>query len=171
MPRPQLTIRVEGSWSVTDFRKMLGAFETLYHVLALPVIIDEELRRLREEIPPPFWQEFFFRMRPPKRWLLTYPFVPWLPPLTRVLREMPRILGHERGMVISAIRMESPGDIKIDLGLAEVVKELRELLKRNLGYSEEEIRKAITKGDGALNQLLGFTRDQKLLLANTEIAE
>lgn len=83
-------------------------------------------------------------------------------------------------------------DIKVDLGRAEVAKELREwtrwltngrtadkldILERKVrilkevGYSEDEIRRAMSKGDVALDRLLGLAKEGKLLIERTLFLE
>lgn len=80
----------------------------------------------------------------------------------------------------------------MDLGLAEVAKELREwtrwltngrkvdkleILERKVrilkevGYSEGEIRRAMSKGDVALDRLLGLAKEGKLLIERTLFLE
>lgn len=190
MANVQLQIGLSGNYSVLEFRELLSAVETLYNLAALPIVVSEFVAVARNRLPIEAWQRLF--RRGPAEWFLEYPFAPWLPPLSRILREMPRVLGPDRVMMIKSIHLESPGDIKIDLGLAEVAKELREWFRwltdgrttdrlenlerkiqilREVGYSEEEIRKAMLKGDAALDRLLGFARQKKLLLEKTSIIE
>lgn len=108
------------------------------------------------------------------------------------MRAMPDILGPERGLTIRVIHLESPGEIKVDLGVAEVVKEIKELIRwladgrtadkleilerkvgllRQLGYSNEEIRRLIQKGERELDILLGLVRDKKLIPKESTVTE
>jgi hypothetical protein len=190
MPRTQLQLEVGADYSVPEFIELFQALETLYNLAALPIVVAEIAAAARNQLQPPFWQTPL----PPNdvRWLLEYPFAPRLRPLSRLIREMPRVLGPERLMRIRSIHLESPGDIKVDLGLAEVAKELREwtrwltngrttdkleILERKVrilkevGYSEDEIRRAMSKGDVALDRLLGLAKEGKLLIEKTLFLE
>jgi len=190
MPRTQLQLEVGADYSVPEFIELFRALETLYNLAALPIVVGEIAAAVRNQLPPTFWQAQW--PHNDARWLLEYPLAPWLRPLSRLVREMPRVLGSERLMRIRSIHLESPGDIKVDLGLAEVAKEFREwtrwltngrtadkleILERKIrilkevGYSEDEIRKVMAKGDIALNKLLGLAKEGKLLIERTLFLE
>ncbi len=190
MPKTQLHIELGGNYSFPEFLDLLHAIETIYDVEALPMVVREISELTSGQVPLNLREKLDKDSR--TRWLSKYPFAPWLPPLSRILREMPHILGPERVMKISSIHLGSPGEMKIDLGLAEVAKELRELFRwltngrttdrlenlerkirilRDVGYPEEEIRKAMLRGDAALDRLLGFAKQQKLFLKRTEVID
>jgi hypothetical protein len=190
MAKTQLNIQLGENYTFPEFIELLSAIEALYDFEALPIVVREISDLARSQLPPDVWTKMTQDSR--TRWLSEYPFAPWLPPLSRILREMPRILGPQRVMTISSIHIGSPGEVKVDLGLAEVAKELREWVRwlangrtadrldilerkvrilREVGYSEEEIRKVMLKGDAALNKLLGFVKQQKLLPKKTEIID
>ncbi len=190
MPKSQLRMTLGGKWSVSEFRRLLKSIEGLYNLLALPIVLREQFEIWRDQAP--FLEEFYLRYRgPAKRPVGRSPFLVWWPPpFGQVMRSMPDILGPERSATIAAIHLESPGVVKIDLGIAELVKEIRDLIRwasngrtadklqilerkigilRDLGYSPREIRSAIRRGEREVDVLLGFVEEGKLLPTDSEL--
>lgn len=168
--RERITFRLSDNWNVRELAGLLFVLDELYSLLALPDFLHGWFERLpgRGEILP-------LDFLPP--WIL--------PDFDYAIHQLHTWLREDQVLTVVSIHLESPGTLKIDLGLAEVVKEFRKLMRwvdtgrtmdhlnilkekmdllHSMGYSDEVIRNAVWRGEQHVNYLLGLRQRGKLQL-------